>query len=464
MIGVWILYASAVGALVALAAHAFDGLARIAGWNRRVGWALGVAAAVVLPAILSMREPARLTPLTTLGEPLAVDTVSLPKEPASGSSVPVNAYRLRAALAPFDVGLSVVWGMGSVALVIVYLGASRLLRRRRRHWSARSLEGVPVAVSEDTGPAVIGALRPVIVVPQWSLGLPPNDLRLMLAHEQEHVRANDPLLIHVVSLGALLMPWNLAIWWMLKRLRVAVELDCDRRVLRAGRDREHYGSLLLSVCARRAHRIPLVAPALLERHSTLSLRIHAMYAHRPRLAVVRAITSSTIALSLVVLACEMPTPEMLAPDGKDQEVKVLYGEKAQETERVQMTEESLRALMAKHHPDVLEREVGPTTMVFILDDDQSLVSTGRVSERRLEDRTRQLSKAMSALPRKRLSADESVNAEPNPMQQLMQEIPKSDIASVEVVKRAAMRLGPNAISVIWITLKPGAKLPADAPR
>lgn len=54
------------------------------------------------------------------------------------------------------------------------------------------------------------------------------------------------------------MPWNPALWWIVRRLRLAIETDCDRRVLHAGTDVHAYGVLLLNAAARYA-RAPLLA-------------------------------------------------------------------------------------------------------------------------------------------------------------------------------------------------------------
>ena len=42
------------------------------------------------------------------------------------------------------------------------------------------------------------------------------------------------------------MPWNLALWWQLRRLRLAVEMDCDNRVVAALGDPNPYGCFLQS--------------------------------------------------------------------------------------------------------------------------------------------------------------------------------------------------------------------------
>ena len=86
-------------------------------------------------------------------------------------------------------------------------------------------------MSDDIGPAVIGFWRPEIVVPKWLLCADQHVMRLALAHESEHVRARDPLLLLAGTVAIVLLPWNLPLWWQWRRLRLSIEVDCDARVL-----------------------------------------------------------------------------------------------------------------------------------------------------------------------------------------------------------------------------------------
>src|SRR5262249_56789106 len=97
------------------------------------------------------------------------------------------------------------------------------------------------------GPVVTGLVRPEIVVPRWMLQRAPSEQRVVLAHEAEHVRAGDALLLATASAAVILMPWNPALWYMLSRVRLAVELDCDARVLRGGVAAMAYGTLLIDL-------------------------------------------------------------------------------------------------------------------------------------------------------------------------------------------------------------------------
>jgi beta-lactamase regulating signal transducer with metallopeptidase domain len=75
----------------------------------------------------------------------------------------------------------------------------------------------------------------------------------MLRHEEEHLRAGDPWLVLLGALAVVAVPWNLAVWLAVHRMRLAIEVDCDRRVLECGGlDRRGYAELLLTVGARRS--------------------------------------------------------------------------------------------------------------------------------------------------------------------------------------------------------------------
>ena len=93
-------------------------------------------------------------------------------------------------------------------------------------------------VTDDVGPAVVGLLRPRIVVPRWVTMALPSHQAAVIAHEQSHLDARDPQLFTLALALLVFMPWNLPLWWQLRRLRYAIEIDCDARVLE-GRDGPH---------------------------------------------------------------------------------------------------------------------------------------------------------------------------------------------------------------------------------
>src|SRR5205085_276783 len=148
----------------------------------------------------------------------------------------------------------------------------------------------------------IGVFHPAIVVPRWLLDCKVEEQRLVLAHEREHVRAHDSLLLAVACFGVILLPWNPAVWWIFSRLRLAVKLDCDRRVLRQGVAPRAYGTVLIDL-ARRCPRLAVSAPALAGRASHLEQRILAMNPSRLPYPWLSSLAFGSIAGAALVVAC-----------------------------------------------------------------------------------------------------------------------------------------------------------------
>lgn len=174
-----------------------------------------------------------------------------------------------------DGAIGALWLLLSGGMVLVLVGTSLGLRRQRAGWERSSVLGRSVYLSPRCGPAVAGFVRPWIVLPRWALGLPDRDLGLVVLHEEEHLRARDSLVLALALLLVVATPWNPVTWWQLRRLRTAMEMDCDRRVLRREPDREGYGRSLLSVAGRASGR-SLGLAAFTERSTSLERRIVAM--------------------------------------------------------------------------------------------------------------------------------------------------------------------------------------------
>jgi hypothetical protein len=105
------------------------------------------------------------------------------------------------------------------------------------------------------------------------------------------------------------MPWNLPLWWVVLRLRRAIEIDCDARVLRDGRDPVAYGSLLLDINQQQSSP-SLTAVALTERPSLLETRIRLMLGMRGPLW--RWATTSFVCACVVsiALATQIGPPDL----------------------------------------------------------------------------------------------------------------------------------------------------------
>ncbi len=297
----WLAYVLTVSALVTVAAVAAERAAEAQGWPVRWVWAGALLTSVGLPAaavLLPAHGPVAPLPSLPAGYTLqAIAPMRVTSSASSGSSLG-------------DL-LLMGWAAASLALVVVLVVAAVHLGRRRRGWSRRRVDGVDVLLSRSVGPAAVGIWRGAVVVPEWALELDPDRRRLLVRHEAEHVRAGDPRLALGALLVCALVPWNPVMWWQLRRLRLALELDCDARVLRGGGDARRYGSLLLEVGQRRA----AFALGLAEPKSMLERRIRMITRTTTGRRTLRALAlgaASALTLALA-LSCEAPKETTVEP-------------------------------------------------------------------------------------------------------------------------------------------------------
>ena len=493
MIALWMVYAIAVAAMVGAAASILERTTAGTLRQRRWLWLGALIASSLIPAWAALgwttaqaiERPTRSATEHSAPTPLGI---------ASEIGDRIAELMTRAdprVLARYDSPLAGAWMAAALFALGAFCAASWTLAARRRRWRTAHMDGQEVLLSQAVGPAVIGTIRPRIVVPEWALALPPAQRALMLEHERQHIRSRDPLLLHVAALLTLAMPWNVVAWWITRRLRVAVELDCDARVLASGRDAREYGTLLLDVCSRRARRGPLLAPALFERSSSLTRRILAMHPARVRYPRARMALGTVVALAAMVVACEMPSPEMLAPDGKDAASARVYGNG---TRSAALGQDELRQIVAERFPKVARGEGGPRILFVVRTADGKIaLSESQVADEfiRMPARTPASGASVerrdsaTAEPRAQTRAPGTVRgreirlaatpedsratgsvrikkgapgsnmALPSPIAALR----PNEIETVEVSKHAAGKLAPQPVSVILISLKPGAVVP-----
>ena len=140
--------------------------------------------------------------------------------------------------------LKLGWFVLSSGMLLLLVLRSVWLLSHQRRWQKTSLLGTPVFLSGGIGPCVAGLLRPRIVMPVWLQLIPPRQQALLLAHAQCRLAARDPQLLALAYALIVLMPWNLPLWWQLHRLRFAIEVDCDARMLAHGHALRDYATVL----------------------------------------------------------------------------------------------------------------------------------------------------------------------------------------------------------------------------
>jgi hypothetical protein len=198
----------------------------------------------------------------------------------------------------------ICWGIIGVARVSWIVWESR--RRRGAPDAPAMVDGVAVLVTGSVGPATVGVLRSRVLVPRWVLALPAEQRRYVIRHEDEHRRAHDARLLFVASLALILVPWNLALWWQLRRLHLAIEMDCDTRVVAALGDANAYGEMLLEVAQSAGGGLRL-QPALLGGMGSLERRLTALLAPAPLRRAQRILVPAA-AIALVLLVLSLPHP------------------------------------------------------------------------------------------------------------------------------------------------------------
>jgi TonB family protein len=304
MIAHWMLYGSIVAAMLGLAAFLVEGL--LTRWELEARWAwLG---AVVLLFILPWTAP-----LVALwgasGEAGSVLLGSIRIVQGSGPGLAEGSAGAGGIANDF---LLTVWLLGSLGMAGYLIRSQLVLRKLRAGWRRGDVRGRVVRLSDSWGPAVVGFFDSEIVLPEWVMELPEEEQELLLEHEAEHLRGRDPWLL-LVGLGALVvLPWNLFLWWEIKRLRAAIEIDCDRRVLRrVGRVRA-YGQLLVRV-AGRDRVLPAAVAAFANRPVELERRLRTMTRIPEGRPWARGILVCATALLLLLGACTVEQPTGLMP-------------------------------------------------------------------------------------------------------------------------------------------------------
>ena len=224
------------------------------------------------------------------------------------SGGPVETQGLSGLSLALEKPLVLLWILSSLLILLAVLWTSLRLGRAAKGWKNQKVGAEEVLVSAGLGPAVLGVFRPRIVLPPWALKLGQEKLEMILVHEKEHQKARDPALLTLGLLLAAVTPWNPSLWWMVRRLHLAVEGDCDRRVLARGIPPKSYGNLLLEV-ASGARGLSILAPALAEGGNTFLERRLLMIRSTVRKHRFGAAALATLASGgLLVLACETPTP------------------------------------------------------------------------------------------------------------------------------------------------------------
>jgi TonB-dependent SusC/RagA subfamily outer membrane receptor len=441
----WMVYAAIVAALLGMAAWTLERGLLAAGRPTRWLWILAMAAAVAIPLVaLAGRGSTGSAPRAGVDLPASEGAELLPLLPSAAHSPGPVFQTLRKVSGALSEGigrlatilpggglshrtLGLSWIAGALLLILTLGGSTLRLGLRLRRWPVYRLPGTDgVRITPALGPAVVGVIRPSIVLPRWALELEERHLRLILLHEGEHLSARDTLTLAAGAVLVLACFWNPPLWWMLGRLRSAVEMDCDGRVLARGVPHREYGALLLEVGCR-STRLPLHMAALAEHPNLLERRLRQMRPKSPRHPILALAGASVLATVLILVACDTRVPAPTA--ATDEEVAALPAEEAA--------------------AELLAQGLEPTVMGDETPAGETVGETVRV-----RIRTDQTLRAGEEPARAPLFIVDGVIVTADAFEGL--KIEASDIQSIEVVKgaAAAARYGSRAENgVILITTK-----------
>jgi len=218
--------------------------ARALGPNGRYLLACGALTAMAIVQIVTwmlLPSPVRKTAAVTFSAPMST---ARGESIQSISLVPNHVYaEVPGQFMPWVVGF---WLIGATAFSLRLLGrwivAERLRHRMVRaaslEWQ-RTLDRLKARISVTRpvrllvsglvgAPAVIGWLRPVVLVPVGALaGLPSAQIEALLLHELAHIRRHDYLVHILQSIVEAVFFYHPGVWWISGHMRAERELCCD---------------------------------------------------------------------------------------------------------------------------------------------------------------------------------------------------------------------------------------------
>lgn len=296
-----VLYVTAVGALLGIVGLLIE-RALPATVQRRWMWCVLIVLSIALPGTYRSHHSMPVSEMLPQGNiPSIVGNLSLSildpawwAHTATLDSI-INRVWLTASATLF------VWGIAN----ILWISIAVFISRRQRGGSL-VIDGIPVVITKSMGPATVELWRSRVLLPRWVLGLPRDERQYVIRHEEEHRRSHDGRLLLIASLTLLLMPWNISLWWLLRRLRLAVEMDCDNRVVKALGDPNAYGELLLKVAQATSGGLR-IQPAFLGGVGMLERRITALVSYSP-LKTAQKFLLPALVIVLLVVVVRMPHP------------------------------------------------------------------------------------------------------------------------------------------------------------
>ena len=160
---------------------------------------------------------------------------------SAGSVAPVITESLKG----IDVWILPLWVTGVLifALRLAWAGGHASSLRRHGEEAEAAILSLVASLAERAGvkgsirvlmssiaemPSVVGWIRPVLLLPAAVVvGLTPQQLEAVIAHELAHIRRKDYLVNILQSVVETLLFYHPAVWWVSSRIRDEREICCD---------------------------------------------------------------------------------------------------------------------------------------------------------------------------------------------------------------------------------------------
>ena len=170
-------------------------------------------------------------------------------------------------------------------------------------------------------PAVIGWMRPIVLLPVAAFGgLSPSQIEAILAHELAHIRRHDFLVNLLQTFAETILFYHPAVWWLSARIRTEREHCCDVVALSICGDAVSYAEALVELEGKRTRHSHLAVAATGGRLMARVRRVLGVPADdRPRafgplvLACVIALVICVAGASRYLIAAQPSTPPAPQP-------------------------------------------------------------------------------------------------------------------------------------------------------
>lgn len=165
-----------------------------------------------------------------------------------------------------------------------------------------------MANEEISSPLLFGIVHPIILFPSSLLNsCPPEQLRLVLAHELAHLKRKDLLWNWLPVIGQGLFFFNPLLWLAQREWQLAQEMACDEMViLQTNASLSNYGEALLKVLeqCRLTQKRSFVTVGVAESFKTLKRRLIAMKSLKPLSR--RKLVAISVAVTIVAFVGIVP--------------------------------------------------------------------------------------------------------------------------------------------------------------